>query len=63
MYTEILGSQNFRVGSVHLWGKKKKNQLTQRCRELGREEKGEGEDRVDLVERKESPKGREQSSQ
>jgi len=30
---------------------------TQRCRELGREEKGEGEDRVDLVERKESPKG------
>ena len=30
---------------------------TQRFRELGREEKGEGEDRVDLVERKESPKG------
>ena len=30
---------------------------TQRFRELGREEKGEGGDRGDLVERKESPKG------
>jgi len=30
---------------------------TQRFRELGREEKGEGEDRGDLVEKKESPKG------
>ena len=30
---------------------------TKRFTELGREEKGEGEDRVDLVERKESPKG------
>ena len=29
---------------------------TQRFRELGREEKGEGGDRSDLVERKESPK-------
>ena len=29
---------------------------TQRFRELGREEKGEGGDRGDLVERKESPK-------
>ena len=31
---------------------------TQRFRELGREEKGEGGDRGDLVERKESPKGK-----
>ena len=30
---------------------------TQRFRELGREEKGEGGDRGDLLERKESPKG------
>jgi len=30
---------------------------TQRFRELGREEKGEGRDRGDLVEKKESPKG------
>jgi len=30
---------------------------TQRFRELGREEKGEGGDRGDLVERKDSPKG------
>ena len=30
---------------------------------MGREEKGEGGDRGDLVEKKESPKGREQSSQ
>ena len=30
---------------------------TQRFRELGREEKAEGGDRGDLVERKESPKG------
>ena len=30
---------------------------TQRFRELGREEKGEGGDRGDLVEKKESPKG------
>jgi len=30
---------------------------TQRFRELGREEKCEGGDRGDLVERKESPKG------
>ena len=30
---------------------------TQRFTELGREEKGEGGDRGDLVERKESPKG------
>ena len=30
---------------------------TQRFRELGREEKGEGGDRGDLVETKESPKG------
>ena len=29
---------------------------TQRFRELGREEKGEGRDRGDLVEKKESPK-------
>ena len=29
---------------------------TQRFRELGREEKGEGGDRGDIVERKESPK-------
>ena len=29
---------------------------TQRFRELGREEKGEGGDRGDLVEKKESPK-------
>jgi len=31
---------------------------TQRFRDLGREEKGEGGDRGDLVERKESPKGK-----
>ena len=36
---------------------------TKRFTELGREEKGEGGGRVDLVEKKESPKGREQSSQ
>ena len=36
---------------------------TKRFTELGREEKGEGGDRGDLVEKKESPKGREQSSQ
>ena len=30
---------------------------TQRFRELGREEKGEGGDRGDLAEKKESPKG------
>ena len=30
---------------------------TQRFTELGREEKGEGGDRSDLVEKKESPKG------
>ena len=30
---------------------------TQRFTELGREEKGEGRDRSDLVEKKESPKG------
>ena len=36
---------------------------TQRFTELDREEKGEGGDRGDLVEKKESPKGREQSSQ
>ena len=30
---------------------------TKRFTELGREEKGEGEDRGDLVEKKESPKG------
>ena len=30
---------------------------TKRCTELGREEKGEGGDRGDLVEKKESPKG------
>ena len=30
---------------------------TQRFRELGRDEKGEGGDRGDLVEKKESPKG------
>ena len=30
---------------------------TQRFRELGREEKGEGEDRGNLVEKKERPKG------
>ena len=30
---------------------------TQRFTELGREEKGEGGDRGDLVEKKESPKG------
>ena len=36
-----------------------------RCRftELGREEKGEGGDRGDLVEKKESPKGKRASSQ
>ena len=31
---------------------------TQRFRELSREEKGEGGDRGDIVERKESPKGK-----
>ena len=31
---------------------------TQRFTELGREEKGEGGDRGDLVEKKESPKGK-----
>ena len=31
---------------------------TKRFTELGREEKGEGEDRGDLVEKKESPKGK-----
>ena len=36
---------------------------TKRFTELGREEKGEGGDRGDLVEKKESPKGEEQSSQ
>ena len=36
---------------------------TKRFTELGREEKGEGGDRSDLVEKKESPKRREQSSQ
>ena len=30
---------------------------TKRFTQLGREEKGEGEDRGDLVEKKESPKG------
>ena len=34
-----------------------------RFTEVGREEKGEGGDRADLVEKKEDPKGREQSSQ
>jgi len=33
------------------------SQKTQRETELGREEKGEGGDRGDLVEKKESPKG------
>ena len=32
-------------------------ELTRRLTELGREEKGEGGDRDDLVEKKESPKG------
>ena len=36
---------------------------TKRLTELGREEKGKGGDRGDLVEKKESPKGREQSGQ
>ena len=36
---------------------------TKRFKELGREEKREGGDRGDLVEQKESQKGREQSSQ
>ena len=36
---------------------------TQRLTELGREEKGEGEDRGDLVEKKEIQRGREKSSQ
>ena len=36
---------------------------TKRFTELRREEKGEGGDRGDLVGKKESPKGREQSSQ
>ena len=36
---------------------------TKRFTVLGREEKGEGGYRGDLVEKKESPKGREQSSQ
>ena len=34
---------------------------TKRLTELGREEKGEGEDRGDLVEKKEIQRGREQS--
>ena len=32
-------------------------ELTKRFKELGREEKGEGRDRGDLVEKKESQKG------
>ena len=36
---------------------------TKRFTELGREQKGVGGDRADLVEKKEDPKGREQSSQ
>ena len=36
---------------------------TKRFTELDREERGEGGDRGDLVKKKESPKGREQSSQ
>ena len=36
---------------------------TKRFTELGREEKGEGGDKGGLVEKKESPKGRELSSQ
>ena len=36
---------------------------TRRFTELGREEKGEGGDRGDLGEKRESQKGREQSSQ
>ena len=36
---------------------------TQRFKELGREEKGEGGDRGDLVEKKRVQRGREQSSQ
>ena len=36
---------------------------TKRFTELGREEKGEGGDRGDLVEKKESPKGKRASSQ
>ena len=36
---------------------------TNRFTELGREEKGEGGDRGDLVDKKVNPKGREQSSQ
>ena len=36
---------------------------TKRFTDLGREEKGEGRDRGDLVEKKENPKGREQSRQ
>ena len=36
---------------------------TQRFTDLGRGEKEEGGDRGDLVEKKESPKGEEQSSQ
>ena len=36
---------------------------TERFTELGREEKGEGGDRGNLGDRKESQKGREQSSQ
>ena len=39
------------------------DQNTQRFTELSREEKGEGGDRGDLEKKKESPKGREQSSQ
>ena len=35
---------------------------TQRFTELGREEKGEGGDRGDLVEKKESPKGDSQAN-
>ena len=36
---------------------------TQRFTELGREEKGEGGDRGNMVKKKESPKGREQLGQ
>ena len=36
---------------------------TKRVTELGREEKWEGGDRGDLVEKREHPKGEEQSSQ
>ena len=42
---------------LHIW------EHTKRFTELGSEEKGEGGDRGDLVEKKESQRGREQSSQ